>query len=87
MELTTTIAVFYFAGVLTAMYSLYIPAWNFVRAAQPNNIMVRLKIRAAFVVFIMFALVMPFLIIVMLVPSITNDFIKGFAKGMMGINT
>ena len=42
MELTTTIAVFYFAGVLTAMYSLYIPAWNFVRAAQPNNIMVRL---------------------------------------------
>ena len=86
MELTTTIAVFYFAGILTAMYSLYIPAWNFVRAAQPNNIMVRLKIRAAFVVFIMFALVMPFLIIVMLVPSITNDFIKGFAKGMMGIN-
>jgi hypothetical protein len=87
MELTTTIAVFYFAGVLTAMYSLYIPAWNFVRAAQPNNIMVRLKIRAAFVVFFLFSLVMPFLVIVMLIPNVTNDFIKGFAKGMMGINT
>ena len=86
MELTTTIAVFYFAGVLTAMYSLYIPAWNFVRAAQPNNIMVRLKIRAAFVVFFLFSLVMPFLVIVMLIPNVTNDFIKGFAKGMMGIN-
>jgi hypothetical protein len=87
MELTTTIAVFYFAGVLTAMYSLYIPAWNFVRAADPNNIMVRLKIRAAFVVFFLFSLVMPFLILVMLIPSVTNDFIKGFAKGMMGIKT
>ena len=87
MELTTTIAVFYFAGVLTAMYSLYIPAWNFVRAAQPNNIMVRLKIRAAFVVFFLFSLVMPFLVIVMLIPNVTNDFIKGFAKGIMGINT
>ena len=87
MELTTTIAVFYFAGVLTAMYSLYIPAWNFVRAAQPNNIMVRLKIRAAFVVFFLFSLVMAFLVIVMLIPNVTNDFIKGFAKGMMGINT
>mgnify|MGYP001399335025 FL=1 len=86
MELTTTIAVFYFAGVLTAMYSLYIPAWNFVRAAQPNNIMVRLKIRAAFVVFFLFSLVMPFLVIVMLIPNVTNDFIKGFAKGMMGMN-
>ena len=86
MELTTTIAVFYFAGVLTAMYSLYIPAWNFVRAAQPNNIMVKLKVRAALVVFIMFSLVMPFLIIVMLIPSLTDSFIKGFAKGMMGMN-
>lgn len=87
MELTTTIAVFYFAGVLTAMYSLYIPSWNFVRAAQPNNIMVRLYIRAALVVFIMFSLVMPFLIVVMLIPSLTDSFIKGFARGMMGINT
>ena len=86
MELTTTIAVFYFAGVLTAMYSLYIPAWNFVRAAQPNNIMIRLKIRAAFIVFFLFSLVMPFLVIVMLIPSVTDDFIKGFAKGMMGMN-
>ena len=73
MELTTTIAVFYFAGVLTAMYSLYVPAWNFVRAAL--------------VVFFIFSLVMPFLILVMLIPSVTDDFIKGFAKGMMGIKT
>ena len=87
MELTTTIAVFYFAGVLTAMYSLYVPAWNFVRAAQPNNIMVRLYIRADLVVFFIFSLVMPFFILVMLIPSVTYDFIKGFAKGMMGIKT
>ena len=87
MELTTTIAVFYFAGVLTAMYSLYVPAWNFVRAAQPNNIMVRLYIRADVIVFFIFSLVMPFLILVMLIPSVTDDFIKGFAKGMMGILT
>ena len=87
MELTTTIAVFYFAGVLTAMYSLYVPAWNFVRAAQPNNIMVRLYIRDAVIVFFIFSLVMPFLILVMLIPSVTDDFIKGFAKGMMGIKT
>ena len=87
MELTTTIAVFYFAGVLTAMYSLYVPACYFVRAAQPNNIMVRLYIRAALIVFFIFSLVMPFLILVMLIPSVTDDFIKGFAKGMMGIKT
>ena len=56
MEILTTITVFWFAGVLTAMYSLYYPAWRFVRDAKPKNIFVQRKLLALFVVFVLFTL-------------------------------
>ena len=51
MDILSMIAVFWFAGVLTAMYSLYYPAWRFVRDAKPKNIFVQRKVLALIVVF------------------------------------
>ena len=85
MEILTTIAVFWFAGVLTAMYSLYYPAWRFVRDAKPKNIFVQRKLLALFVVFFMFSLTLPFLTVTMFSDDLSERFKKGFAKGMLGI--
>ena len=85
MEILTTIAVFWFAGVLTAMYSLYYPAWRFVRDAKPKNIFVQRKVLALIVVFIMFSITLPFLTITMFSDDLSERFRKGFAKGMLGI--
>ena len=85
MEILTTIAVFWFAGVLTAMYSLYYPAWRFVRDAKPKNIFVQRKLLALFVVFFMFSLALPFLTITMFSDDLSERFKKGFAKGMLGL--
>ena len=85
MEILTTITVFWFAGVLTAMYSLYYPAWRFVRDAKPKNIFVQRKLLALFVVFVLFTLTLPFLTITMFSDNLSERFKKGFAKGMLGI--
>jgi hypothetical protein len=85
MEILTTIAVFWFAGVLTAVYSLYYPAWRFVRDAKPKNIFVRRKFLALFVVFLIFSLTLPFLTVTMFSDDLSERFKKGFAKGMLGI--
>ena len=85
MDILSIIAVFWFAGVLTAMYSLYYPAWRFVRDAKPKNIFVQRKVLALIVVFIMFSITLPILTITMFSDDLSERFRKGFAKGMLGI--
>ena len=85
MDILSIIAVFWFAGVLTAMYSLYYPAWRFVRDAKPKNIFVQRKVLALIVVFVMFSLTLPFLTITMFSDDLSERIKKGFAKGMLGI--
>lgn len=85
MDILSIIAVFWFAGVLTAMYSLYYPAWRFVRDAKPKNIFVQRKALALIVVFVMFSLTLPFLTITMFSDDLSERFKKGFAKGMLGL--
>ena len=85
MDILSIIAVFWFAGVLTAMYSLYYPAWRFVRDAKPNNIFVQRKVLALIIVFIMFSITLPFLTITMFSDDLSERFRKGFAKGMLGL--
>ena len=85
MDILSIIAVFWFAGVLTAMYSLYYPAWRFVRDAKPKNIFVQRKVLALIVVFVIYSFALPFLTITMFSDNLSERFIKGFAKGMLGL--
>ena len=71
----------YIGGVATAMYALYYPAWKIIRAASPDNLLVRNWFRSTLVVFILFLITFPCFVLALIFPKRTRAFINGFVKG------
>ena len=72
---------FYVSGVVTAMYALWRPSWLILKELQPDNIFMRRPILSNFVVFWIFFIFFPVVILSILIPSKTEKFIRGFVQG------
>ena len=72
---------FYVSGVVTAMYALWRPSWLILKELQPDNIFMRRPILSNFVVFWIFFIFFPVVILSILIPSKTEKFIRGFVHG------
>ncbi len=73
----------YFSGVLTSMYALWLPSYRVIKELQPDNIFMRRPLLTNFVVFWMFFIMFPVVILSVIIPSKTEKFIKGFITGAM----
>ena len=73
----------YFSGVLTAMYALWLPSYRVIKELQPDNIFMRRPLLTNFVVFWIFFIMFPVVILSVIIPSKTEKFIKGFITGAM----
>ena len=74
-------AAIYISGVFTAMYALWLPSWRVIKKIQPDNIIIRRPILSNIVVFWIFFLFFPVTILSIIIPSKTENFIKGFIEG------
>jgi len=73
----------YFSGVLTSMYALWLPSYRVIKELQPDNIFMRRPLLTNFVVFWIFFIMFPVVILSVIIPSKTEKFIKGFITGAM----
>jgi hypothetical protein len=85
MEIWQIIAAIYLSGVCAAMYSIWWPSYKLVRQLAPNNIMVDRPILSTLIVFFIFLLCFPLLIITFIVPNRLEGFIRGFVTGIIEI--
>ena len=83
MEIWQIIAAVYLSGVLAAMYSIWWPSYKLVRALAPTNIMIQKPLLSTFIVFIIFCIFFPFLILTFIFPSNLDRFIRGFVSGVI----
>lgn len=85
MEIWQIIAAVYLSGTLAAMYSIWWPSYKIIRAIAPSNIMVQKPLLSTFIVFCMFFVFFPFLILTFIIPSKLERFINGFVNGIINI--
>jgi hypothetical protein len=85
MELWQIIAAVYLSGTLAAMYSIWWPSYKLIRMVQPSNIVVQNPILSFTVVFFIFLIFFPVLIITFIIPSKLERFINGFVNGVINI--
>ena len=85
MELWQISAAVYLSGVLAAMYSIWWPSYKLVKVLAPTNIMIQKPILATFIVFMVFLIFFPFLILTFIYPSNLDRFIRGFVNGVIDI--
>jgi hypothetical protein len=85
MELWQIIAAVYLSGTLAAMYSIWWPSYKLIRMVQPSNIVVQKPLLSSTVVFSIFLIFFPVLIITFIIPSKLERFINGFVNGVINI--
>ena len=85
MELWQIIAAVYLSGTLAAMYSIWWPSYKLIRVVQPSSIVVQKPILSSIIVFSIFLIFFPVLIITFIVPSKLERFINGFVNGVINI--
>ena len=85
MEIWQIIAAVYLSGTLAAMYSIWWPSYKIIRAIAPSNIMVKKPLLSTFIVFCIFFIFFPFLILTFIIPSKLERFINGFVNGIVNI--
>ena len=85
MDIWQIIAAVYLSGTLAAMYSIWWPSYKIIRAIAPSNIMVQKPLLSTFIVFCMFFVFFPFLILTFIIPSKLERFINGFVNGIINI--
>ena len=85
MELWQIIAAVYLSGTLAAMYSIWWPSYKLIRVVQPSSIIVQKPILSSIIVFSIFLIFFPVLIITFIVPSKLERFINGFVNGVINI--
>ena len=81
MELWQIIAAVYLSGTLAAMYSIWWPSYKLIRMVQPSNIVVQKPLLSSTIVFSIFLIFFPVLIITFIIPSKLERFINGFVNG------
>ena len=85
MEIWQIIAAVYLSGTLAAMYSIWWPSYKIIRTIAPSNIMVQKPLLSTFIVFCIFFVFFPFLILTFIIPSKLERFINGFVNGIINI--
>ena len=85
MEIWQIIAAVYLSGTLAAMYSIWWPSYKLVRQIAPDNIMIDRPILSTLIVFFIFLLFFPLLIITFIIPNRLEGFIRGFVSGIIEI--
>jgi len=85
MELWQIIAAVYLSGTLAAMYSIWWPSYKLIRVVQPSSIVVQKPILSSIIVFSIFLIFFPVLIITFILPSKLERFINGFVNGVINI--
>ena len=76
---------FWIAGVILAMWKIWIPAYKLIAKVAPDNILVTRPIIASIVCVFIFTLTLPIYALALIVPSKLENFTSGFVKGALGI--
>ena len=85
MELWQIIAAVYLSGTLAAMYRIWWPSYKLIGVVQPSSIIVQKPILSSIIVFSIFLIFFPVLIITFILPSKLEGFINGFVNGVINI--
>ncbi len=85
MELWQIFAAVYLSGTLASMYSIWWPSYKLIRVLAPTNIVAQKPLTSFIVVFFIFCLFFPVLIITFIIPSRLEGFIRGFVNGVIDI--
>ena len=85
MTILQMILCFWLAGSLLAMWKIWKPSLKIITAIDSNNILVERPIVSTVVVFIIFTIFLPFMVIPLLIPNKAEEFVSGFIKGTQKI--
>jgi len=77
--------VFWLVGVCLAMYKIWFPSLEIIKIIYPENILTARPILSTIVVFCIFFLALPFMVIPLLIPQKLEDFTASFIKGAENI--
>ena len=72
---------FWIAGSLLAMWKIWKPSYKVISLIDTENILVQRPILSTIVVFIIFTLFLPFMVLPLLIPQKAEEFALGFIKG------
>lgn len=72
---------FWLAGSLLAMWKIWKPSYKVISLIDTDNILVQRPILSTIVVFILFTLFLPFMVLPLLIPQKAEEFALGFIKG------
>jgi hypothetical protein len=72
---------FWLAGSLLAMWKIWKPSYKVISLIDTENILVQRPILSTIVVFIIFTLFLPFMVLPLLIPQKAEEFALGFIKG------
>jgi hypothetical protein len=75
------VAGFWIAGSLLAMWKIWKPSYKVISLIDTDNILVQRPILSTIVVFILFTLFLPFMVLPLLIPQKAEEFALGFIKG------
>ena len=85
MDIWQIIAALYLSGTLATMYSIWWPSYKLIRAVAPYSIVVQRPLLSTIIVFFVFLLFFPVLIVTFIIPSKLERFIQGFVNGVINI--
>ena len=72
---------FWLAGSMLAMWKIWKPSYKVISLIDTENILVQRPILSTIVVFIIFTLFLPFMVLPLLIPQKAEEFALGFIKG------
>jgi len=72
---------FWLAGSLLAMWKIWKPSYSVISKIDNTNILVQRPVLSTIVVFFIFTLFLPFMVLPLLIPQKAEEFALGFIKG------
>jgi|TARA_R100000541_G_scaffold15334_1_gene24736 hypothetical protein len=72
---------FWLVGSLLAMWKIWRPSYKVITLIDRDNILVTRPILSTVVVFIIFTIFLPFMVIPLLIPNRLEEFVLGFIRG------
>ena len=72
---------FWLAGSLLAMWKIWKPSYSVISKIDDTNILVQRPVLSTIVVFFIFTLFLPFMVLPLLIPQKAEEFALGFIKG------
>ena len=72
---------FWLAGSILAMWKIWRPSLQVISLINTDNILVERPILSTIVVFFIFTIFLPFMVIPLLIPNKLEEFVSGFIKG------